>query len=101
MGDCSRCGECCMWLPVAPVAGCDTGTTTYYRARGLREDGGIFLVYAPCPHLECSETSEEGKRYLCNIHGSKPGMCRNFDGGEKAYGTKYYRPPDCSMAEKT
>ena len=89
-----------MWLPVAPVAGCESGIKTYYQARGLREDQGVFLVYAPCPHLECCATDGEEKRYQCNIHDSKPGVCRTFNGGKGAYGMRHYVPPECSMAER-
>jgi len=98
-GACRRCGECCRWLPVASVRECSARLRQYYRERGLKESGGMFLADAPCRHLKKEDpdgTAPSGQ--ICTIYGRRPATCRDYCGRPRDRGTAYYVPEDCTMA---
>lgn len=98
-GSCSHCGECCRWLPVADVGECTTGLRNYYRERGLKESGGMFLADAPCRHLVRAESQETGTaQWVCAIYEERPAVCRLYCGKSLAHGMEYYVPEACTMA---
>lgn len=98
-GSCSRCGECCRWLPIVFVKQCKPHQLHYLRERGLREAEGQFLADAPCRHL-CKE-SQEGSgviKWRCSIYENRPATCRDFCGRTLSGGKRYYVPAGCTMA---
>ena len=100
-GVCSRCGECCRWLPVASVRECSPRLRLYYRERGLKESGGMFLADAPCRHLQKENEDPAGNPapvWICMIHEKRPATCRDYCGKTRNRGTEYYVPEDCTMA---
>ena len=99
-GACSRCGECCRWLPVAVIRQCKPHQIQYLRARGLRVEDGYFLADAPCRHLREEEPDGGGEgRYLCAIYETRPASCRDFCGKTLSGGKRYYVPASCAMAD--
>ncbi len=98
-GTCSRCGECCRWLPVALVRQCKPHQLTYLRERGLREADGYFLAEAPCRHLREEPADGSGdKKWTCAIYDHRPATCRDFNGRPLSGGKRYYVPACCTMA---
>jgi hypothetical protein len=97
-GTCSRCGECCRWLPIISVRQCKPHQLHYFRERGLKEAGGIFLVDAPCRHLLKEEPDGSGlTRWGCAIYEKRPATCRDFCGKTLDGGKRYYVPEGCTM----
>jgi hypothetical protein len=100
-GTCSRCGECCRWLPIAFVRQCKPHQVQYFRERGLKEADGFFLADAPCRHLLMVEIDEHGvTNYACAIYEKRPATCRDFCGKTLSSGKRYYIPENCTMADK-
>ncbi len=98
-GTCSRCGECCRWLPVALVRQCKPHQLTYLRERGLREADEYFLAEAPCRHLREEPADGSGdKKWTCAIYDHRPATCRDFNGRPLSGGKRYYVPACCTMA---
>src|SRR5665647_3667124 len=98
-GICSRCGECCRWLPIIPVRQCKPHQVHYFRERGLKEADGLFLAYAPCRHLREEEPDSSGaRRWACAIYDNRPATCRDFCGKTLSGGKRYYVPEGCMMA---
>jgi len=50
-GECSRCGECCRYLPLL-ISRLDPPYLNYLRCRGLKEDQGFILIPHDCQHLQ-------------------------------------------------
>ncbi len=98
-GTCSRCGECCRWLPLISVRECKPHYRHYLRERGLKEDDGYFLADSPCRHLRKDKPDESGKtRWGCAIYEERPETCRDFCGKALSSGKRYYIPEGCTMA---
>jgi Fe-S-cluster containining protein len=98
-GTCSRCGECCRWLPIVLVRQCKPHQLQYLRERGLKEADGFFLADAPCRHLREEEPgSSGGRKWSCAIYDSRPATCRDFCGKTLSGGKRYYVPEGCSLA---
>ncbi len=99
VGTCSRCGECCRWLPIIPVRQCLPHLVQYLRVRGLREIDGYFIANAPCQHLKEEVPGEDGvKMTSCMIYETRPATCRDFCGKALSGGKRYYVPAVCTMA---
>ena len=72
-GTCSRCGECCRWLPVVLVRECKPHQLLYFRERGLKKADGYFLADAPCQHLHEEKPDGSGvKKWGCAIYDRRP-----------------------------
>ena len=99
-GVCSRCGECCRWLPVATVRECNPFLRQYYRERGLKESGGMFLADLPCRHLETGSRGSAMER-ICAIYEHRPAPCRDYCGKTRIRRTEYYMPEGCTMRVAT
>jgi Fe-S-cluster containining protein len=100
-GTCSRCGECCRWLPIALVRQCKPHQVQYFRERGLREADGFFLADAPCRHLHVEETDDKGvRKWSCAIYENRPATCRDFCGRTLSGGKRYFIPESCTMADR-
>ena len=98
-GTCSRCGECCRWLPIVLVRQCKPHQLQYLRERGLKEADGFFLADAPCRHLREEEPgSSGGRKWSCAIYDSRPATCRDFCGKTLSGGKRYYVPEGCTLA---
>ena len=98
---CSRCGACCRWLPIILVKQCKPHQLQYFRARGLRESGGMFLADAPCQHLRQEEPDGSGVvKWSCAIYNDRPATCRDFCGKTLSGGKRYWVPEECTMAGK-
>jgi Fe-S-cluster containining protein len=98
-GTCSRCGECCRWLPIIPVRQCKPHQIHYFRERGLKEADGLFLAFAPCRHLREEGSDASGAMiWGCAIYDSRPATCRDFCGRTLSGGKRYYVPDRCTMA---
>jgi hypothetical protein len=98
-GTCSRCGECCRWLPIALVRQCKPHQLHYLRERGLKEADGFFLADAPCQHLREEEPDGSGvRKWVCDIYEKRPATCRDFCGKPLSTGKRYYVPACCTMA---
>jgi hypothetical protein len=98
-GTCSRCGECCRWLPIVLVRQCKPHQLHYLRERGLKEADGFFLADAPCQHLrEEAADGSEVRNLGCAIYGKRPATCRDFCGRTLSGGKRYYVPERCTMA---
>jgi Fe-S-cluster containining protein len=98
-GTCSRCGECCRWLPIAPVGQCKPHQLHYLRERGLKESDGYFLADAPCRHLREEAPDSSGvRKWGCAIYEKRPATCRDFCGRTLSGGKRYYVPEGCTMA---
>ena len=98
-GTCSRCGECCRWLPVISVQECQPHYLRYLRERGLVEIDGYLLADAPCRHLREGEPDGSKKTPLiCAIYKKRPATCRDFCGKPLSRGKEYFVPGGCTMA---
>ncbi len=98
-GTCSRCGECCRWLPFAAVRQCKPHQLHYLRERGLRESDGYFLINAPCRHLRQEAPDGSGMiKWSCSIYDKRPATCRDFCGKVLSGGKRFYVPGGCTMA---
>lgn len=98
-GTCSRCGECCRWLPLISVQECQPHYLRYLRDRGLKETDGYFLADAPCRHLSKGEPDASGKlSWRCAIYEKRSATCRDFCGKTLSRGKEYYVPEGCTMA---
>ena len=98
-GTCSRCGECCRWLPIALVLQCKPHHLHYLRERGLKEDAGYFLADLPCRHLKKGEPDAGGRvRWSCAIYEERPATCRDYCGRALSAGKRFYVPEGCTMA---
>ncbi|HSQ93092.1 MAG TPA: YkgJ family cysteine cluster protein [Methanoregula sp.] len=98
-GSCSRCGECCRWLPIVLIRQCKPHQLHYLRERGLRESGGYFLADAPCRHLKNEEPDSSGRTiWCCSIYDRRPATCRDFCGKPLSAGKRFYVPEGCTMA---
>ena len=98
-GTCSRCGECCRWLPIVLVRQCKPHQLQYLRERGLKEEGGFFLAESPCRHLKQEEPDGSGiTKWGCAIYEKRPATCRDFCGRTLSGGKRYYVPKCCTMA---
>jgi Fe-S-cluster containining protein len=96
---CSRCGECCRWLPIVLVWQCKPHQLHYLRERGLKEEGGYFLADTPCQHLREEDPDGSGiKKWGCGIYETRPATCRDFCGKALSGGKRYYVPEACSMS---
>jgi len=96
---CSRCGECCRWLPFAVVRQCKPHQLHYLRERGLMETDGYFLINAPCRHLVQEKPDSRGvTKWICAIYDTRPATCRDFCGKALSGGKRYYVPQGCTMA---
>ena len=101
-GTCSRCGECCRWLPVVLVRQCKPHQLLYFRERGLKKADGYFLADAPCQHLHEEKPDGSGvKKWGCAIYDRRPASCRDFCGKTLSGGKRYYVPEGCTMAGKS
>ena len=96
---CSRCGECCRWLPIVLVKQCKPHQVTYLRERGLKESEGYFLADAPCRHLREDPPDGTGiRRWGCAIYDRRPATCRDYTGKTLSAGKRFYVPEGCTMA---
>ena len=96
---CKRCGECCRWLPIILVWQCKPHQLHYLRERGLKEEGGYFLVDSPCRHLREEEPDNSGtKKWGCAIYETRPATCRDFCGKALSGGKRFFVPEGCFMA---
>jgi Fe-S-cluster containining protein len=99
-GTCSRCGECCRWLPIALIRQCKPHQLHYLRERGLKESDGYFLADAPCRHLREEAPDSSGvRKWGCAIYEKRPATCRDFCGRTLSGGKRYYVPEGCTMAD--
>lgn len=57
----------------------------YYKARGCTTKANLVIIPSRCPHLN--------KDNLCDIHNTKPILCK-IDRGRSE---KYYRPEGCGF----
>jgi hypothetical protein len=98
-GTCSRCGECCRWLPLISIQECKPHYLRYLRDRGLKESDGYFLADAPCRHLQKGEPDDSGKTpWRCAIYEKRSATCRDFCGKTLSMRKEYYVPEGCTMA---
>jgi Putative zinc- or iron-chelating domain len=98
-GTCSRCGECCRWLPIVSVRECKPHYLHYLRERGLKEADNYFLADSPCRHLQKEEPDGSGAtRWGCAIYETRPATCRDFCGKPLSGGKRYFVPEGCTMA---
>jgi Putative zinc- or iron-chelating domain len=97
-GTCSRCGECCRWIPLLMVRQCNPSQLHYLRERGQRESEGYFLTHDPCRHLKPSE--DGSGQTSCDIYEKRPATCRDFSGKELSGGRRYFVPSGCTLAGK-
>jgi len=99
-GVCSRCGECCRWLPLVMVLHCKPHQLQYLRERGLKESNGYFLADAPCRHLHEEEVPDLSGRqqWSCDIYETRPATCRDYCGRTLSAGKRFYIPESCTMA---
>ena len=98
-GTCSRCGECCRWLPIISVRECKPHYRHYLRERGLMEADGYFLADTSCRHLQKEEPDGSGlTRWGCAIYETRPATCRDFCGKPLSGGKRYFVPEGCTMA---
>ncbi|NMB78332.1 MAG: hypothetical protein GYA23_04485 [Methanomicrobiales archaeon] len=98
-GTCSRCGECCRWLPLTYVKQCKPHQLHYLRERGLRESDGYFLADAPCRHLKQDPPDGSGiTKWGCAIYDTRPATCRDFCGTTLSGGKRFWVPETCTMA---
>ena len=98
-GTCSRCGECCRWLPIVLIRQCKPHQLQYLRERGLKEADGFFLADAPCRHLREAEPDGSGvRKRVCAVYDRRPATCRDFCGRTLSGGKRYYVPEGCTMA---
>ena len=95
-GTCSRCGECCRWIPLLQVRQCNPSQLHYLRERGLMESEGYFLADNPCRHL--SPSGDGTGQKICAIYDTRPVTCREFCGKELSGGRRYFVPPGCTLA---
>lgn len=96
---CTRCGECCRWLPLTLVRQCKPHQLHYLRERGLKEADGFFLADTPCRHLQKEEQDGTGiVRWGCAIYETRPATCRDFSGKTLSAGKRFYVPACCTMA---
>ena len=95
-GTCSRCGECCRWIPLLTVRQCTPAQLHFMRERGQKEIGGFFLADSPCQHLKISE--DGSGQTSCDIYETRPVTCRDFSGKELSGGRRYYVPAGCTLA---
>ena len=95
MGECSRCGKCCMVIPITNIRGIKPGLKNYLLVHGCTIEHGTMLVPFPCPHLYM----EVGGLFGCDIHETKPQTCKDFDGRPISHGRKYFVPDGCTMSK--
>ena len=112
-GECSRCGECCRYLPLL-ISRQDPPYLNYLRCRGLKEDQGFILIPHDCQHLfggvpgsvEIPEVDVDLSslpfEYICDIHDSpdRPAICQKFHGQKRIGNAMIYIPPGCTMRKK-
>jgi Fe-S-cluster containining protein len=96
MNECSRCGKCCSFIVLSRIQGATKDSKEYARAHGLVEDQGFFLIPFECPHLYM----EVGGLFGCDIHETKPKICKGFDGKHYKNRTIYWVPKECTMSKK-
>lgn len=93
MTECARCGACCEMI-VIPLKMLSKRDIEYFRARGLKEEQGFFIVPHRCEQLM---TSSSLPRATCLINDHKPETCRRFKGKSQSAGVMYYVPERCAM----
>jgi Fe-S-cluster containining protein len=86
---CSRCGKCCMVIPVR-MPKPDPALAEYFYAHGIKWERGIALIPSVCQHLRiCGDNPEVT---YCMIYEARPALCR-VQGLPK---TLSYRPEGCT-----
>ncbi len=93
--ECSRCGQCCTWIPIGNSRGMTPWQLDYLRKRCHKEVGGMFLVHAPCEHLTLIGNGQR----VCKIYEGRPQICKDFCGKRFSHGSDYYVPEECTMKE--
>jgi len=68
----------------------------YFRARGLKEEQGFFIIPHRCEQL-MTHSSNNPYRATCMINDKKPETCRRFKGKSHSAGVMYYVPSCCAM----
>ncbi len=88
---CNKCGECCKVLGFT-VNGLqnDRLKQKYYKAHGCRIEKDMVFVPMACPHLT--------KDNLCDIHETKPVLCKIFKWQSKREG--FITPKGCAFKSK-
>ena len=103
MNECSRCGQCCLWINLGRVQSATKDQRDYASARGAVEDKGFFLIPFKCPHLHQTYErfeSDDPITYYCDIHDTKPKLCKEFDGKMYKNRVLYWVPDECKMSNK-
>ena len=74
MAECRKCGKCCKYTIFQIPSSLPKSYASYYEARGFTVllEQRTLVLNVPCPHLV------DG---LCDIHDSKPKLCRDFESG--------------------
>jgi len=98
MVKCNRCGECCIWYPIALDEGLSTEVREYAFERADILEHGFFLVHSPCRHLIQAEYP--GEKTTCDIYKTRPAICRAFNGKKRVNNKTFYIPDGCSLANK-
>jgi len=92
MGKCNRCGECCVYFPIAVENKCTKEQKAYLDQRADAKDQGLYLLISPCQHLIT------GGECKCAIYNERPRICRVFKGKAVWGNQRFYVPAGCSMA---
>ena len=95
MGECSRCGECCKFLPIAPWLEMTPAQRHYLDCRATLR-GKVYVVYFPCKFM----IEEPDGKTRCGVEDNKPEMCRIYKGNEKQGKYTFWVPDCCTMAKK-
>jgi hypothetical protein len=104
MGECSRCGVCCQYLP-RYIKGMSFEYLNYLIQHGITIEGDWALIPHDCQHLkyEIPDREDISKDiWTCDIH-DKPersSLCRKFHGQKRGKkGTLFWVPERCTMGE--
>lgn len=101
MGECSQCGQCCLWIALALEKRCSTEQRGYLEQRCTKKDQGFFLAYCPCTHLIVPSEDDlaNGVKHRCGIYDVRPKFCRVYKGQDRYKDTVFYKPPTCTMVD--
>jgi hypothetical protein len=97
MAKCNRCGECCIWYPIALDEGLSTEVREYAVERSEVLEDGFFLVRSPCRHLVEFDGVDVT---TCDIYKTRPAVCRAFNGKRRVNNKTFYVPKGCSLCKK-
>lgn len=102
MGECSRCGECCRYMPLGQWSNVNQVIRHYLDVRATQIEG-TYVIKAPCKYL--IEPTEDDlangiNKCKCGVEGYKPELCRMFRGNRTEGKFSFWIPPGCTMAKK-